>query len=62
MPVRRLPSNPNLDHLSNSKVTTAENGGVNPETETLVKAHLAERTASGKETSGTFDCEQNLCT
>src|SRR6266567_2597886 len=26
--------------------------GVNPKTETLVKAHLAERTASGKETSG----------
>jgi len=25
---------------------------VNPKTETLVKAHLAERTASGKETSG----------
>jgi hypothetical protein len=27
-------------------------GGVNPKTETLVKAHLAERTVSGKETSG----------
>lgn len=26
--------------------------GVTPKTETLVKAHLAERTASGKETSG----------